>query len=206
MAAAKSGICRRTTRQGRAIDMQKILTFPVVGAFRVGGEVPAGALKVRRLPLELLRGGAYQGLAAALGERPHSVACPAGEWAISHAVQALRDNAELLHELGELGLVIGLWLDPVRAGRKRLPARAASRSFPRRSAPASRSCAGARRTRRPGRRRHSRASGSISSLSSSSSAASVPTFPFRYPDYAGGRVSFRLTARRAMLCSRRSSC
>lgn len=44
----------------------EILIFPVVGAFRVGGEVPAGALEVGRLPFELLRGGAYQGLAAAL--------------------------------------------------------------------------------------------------------------------------------------------
>ena len=70
----------------------------------MGGEVPAGALKVRRLPLELLRGGAYQGLAAALeGGRIVLRALPENG-RLLYAVQALRDNAELLTSWASWGL------------------------------------------------------------------------------------------------------
>src|SRR5690606_3248250 len=77
----------------------------------MGGKIPAGALEVGRLPLELLRGGAYQGLAAALEDRRIVLRALPENGRLLYAVQALRDNAELLHELGELGLVIGLRLD-----------------------------------------------------------------------------------------------
>ena len=89
----------------------EILTFPVVGAFRVGGEVPAGALEVGRLPLELLRGGAYKGLAAALEDRRIVLRALLENGRLLYAVHPLRNIVERLHELGELGLVVLRRLD-----------------------------------------------------------------------------------------------
>ncbi len=77
----------------------------------MSGEVPAGALEVGRLPLELLRGGAYQGLAAALEERRIVCRTLPENRRLLYAVQPLRNIVERLHELGELGLVVLRRLD-----------------------------------------------------------------------------------------------
>ena len=74
-------------------------------------KVPAGALEVGRLPLELLRGGAYQGLAAALEERRIVLRALPKNGGLLYAVHPLRNIVERLHELGELGLVVLRRLD-----------------------------------------------------------------------------------------------
>src|SRR5690606_1163450 len=85
---------------------------------------------------------------------PHSAARPAGEWATALRRAGAPRQRRAAARVGRAGACNRPAARSFRAGRKQLPARAASRSFPRRSArPASRSCAEARRTRRPGRRR-----------------------------------------------------
>lgn len=79
-------------------------------ARRRAPKIAAGALEVGRLPLELLRGGAYQGLAAALGRRIVRRALPENR-RLLYAVHPLRNSVERLHELGELGLVVLRRLD-----------------------------------------------------------------------------------------------